>query len=246
MRHRLGAGAADAASSSGVFHFAAELHFHLLDIGKGGVDALAEERLAADVDGVDAAEIANGSLDIALGAGVILHLLLELLQALNGVVVGALEGLGIEASAPGATVIPEIASVEIAAVRVVAALLLTALLLTASLLTTLLLTALLLAALLLTALLLAALLLTRLLAALLLAGLLTALLLAALLATALLLSVGLLPAALLLAGLLALLAPIGQLLELPAELLGVGEGALHGLVVLLSLAAGAHGLLDFV
>src|ERR1700722_1246563 len=41
LRRGLAAGTADAAIAAGLFHFAAQLHFHLLDIAQRGLNALA-------------------------------------------------------------------------------------------------------------------------------------------------------------------------------------------------------------
>src|ERR1017187_8963602 len=115
-RDLFGAGAADGAA--GFVHLAAQFHFDLLGGGEnGGLNALREHRVVGVGVGVELAELLNELADVVSGGRVIAVLLLELLQALEGVavlglVVGDLEvaeaGLGIDdtgAAIVGAAVI---------------------------------------------------------------------------------------------------------------------------------------------
>ncbi len=202
------AGAADAPAGVGLIHLAAQFHFHLLHAAQRGLNTLNEDRIVGkhrriELERVELAQVAHRILDVAGGIGIVAQLLLQLLQALDGVAIALLEiprvyrtaipiaapvsaVIGVAVAAPGAAVrtCPGTAALLAAALRT--ALLLAPLLLATSLLPALLLPASLLPALLLAALLLPALLLSALLLA---ALLLSPLLLAALLLAALLLAV---------------------------------------------------------
>jgi hypothetical protein len=103
----LAAGAADAAAGSAVVHLAAEFHFDLFDTGEGGLNAVGQERVVGLSEGVELAEIAHEALDVTGGGGIVLHLLLELHEALHGIAVSLLELLlpdGAVGAVPGSAV----------------------------------------------------------------------------------------------------------------------------------------------
>ena len=85
------AGATDTAAGGAVVHLAAEFHFDLLDTCQGGLNAVGQKRVVGLGKGIELPEIPDYALDVTGGTRIVLHLLLELHQALHGVAIGLLE-----------------------------------------------------------------------------------------------------------------------------------------------------------
>src|ERR1035437_1697626 len=80
LRHLLAAGTAHAAGAVGVFHLAAQFHFHLLDAAhQGGLYAVGKQRIVGVGVGIEALHVADQALQILDHGGIVaLRLLLEL------------------------------------------------------------------------------------------------------------------------------------------------------------------------
>jgi hypothetical protein len=128
LRRGLASRAADAAVAAGLLHFAAKLHFHLLDVSQRGLYALAQQRIVIQGVRIELPEIADQVIDIASRVGVAAVLLLKLLQALQRAAVGVLDVLIADGSAAVAVSIAAVAAVVVTTAVVGAAGLLSALL----------------------------------------------------------------------------------------------------------------------
>jgi hypothetical protein len=100
LRCRLAAGAAYVGVAPVLFHLAAQFHLRLLDVAYRRVNALAQQRIATQRVWIELAQIPYGVVEVADRIGIAAILLLETIQAVDGIAIGLLDILVAHVAAP--------------------------------------------------------------------------------------------------------------------------------------------------